>query len=63
MSMSSKLFVERDDLFEGDLNIPELSDASRDDVILGTVLGASRFGRWPNGVMPYVISSKIGLFE
>ena len=57
-----KLFVERDDLFEGDLNIPGFLGAARDDMEFKMVLAASRFGRWPNGVMPYVISSNIGLF-
>ena len=48
-------------MFEGDLNIPQLQEASRDDAEFKTVLAASKFaGRWPNGVMPYVISSVIG---
>lgn len=53
-------FVERQDLFEGDINIRELIEAQENEMDFGMVMGARRFGRWPNGVMPYVISSTIG---
>ena len=50
-----------DDLFEGDLFIPELMAAAKEEMgYFSSIMALRKNKEWPNAVMPFIISIKGG---